>query len=542
MAKHSVDVLIKARDRASKIFGFVGTSAKVMGAALKSAAKITRAAFTKAFQIAKKAVIGLAAAFAYCTYAAIKQQAAEVELASALKVTGQYSDTIFEKLKKQAGAIQDATVYGDEYILTLQRMAITQGVTADKASDVAKAAIALHAGFGGGKGKPEIFLRYYVDALRETGSSLESYVGDLRKAKTQEEKMIILQKALAKGWDVAKSKSDHAGGALFQMKNKLGDVAETIATPFLPAITRSAHAVTRWAKENEANITWWAKKTYIAVTLAKDVFMNFVDYMKEDWRGAMAFAFDSFLKLLKATFESAVIMAIAAGKGIWKGIKMGLAGTESGRSKERSTMFKKLYEEKYGVKPVLPTMTTAIWKGFLKEQTKAGEIAREAEKQIPKEQAANIIGGSFKAIKVAWGDAFAAILKDMPAYLREGYEESKAEWRARLKSLGERPGRQPVAPGEETGAPAPFSIGALADAIKKSISGAGARLGAPLIESRFLTSAPGQRFNKIETNTDKSARSARDLVKLGIKTVRELKAIREKEGVAGIQLLVSKFS
>jgi len=146
MAKHSVDVLVKARDEASRKFLTIGSSAKIMGQAFKGVASFTKTAFAAAFRVAKYAVVGLGAALTACTYAALKQEAAEVELASALKVTGQFTDERLKKLKEQAGAIQDVTTYGDEYILMLMRMAITQGVTANKAADVAKAAIALHAG------------------------------------------------------------------------------------------------------------------------------------------------------------------------------------------------------------------------------------------------------------------------------------------------------------------------------------------------------------------------------------------------------------
>jgi len=416
---HSVDVLIKAKDQASRKFGIIGASAKIMGKALKSTARITKTAFVAAFRVAKYAVMGLSAAFAYCTYAAIKQEASVIELASALKVTGQYSEKLMKEMREQAGAIQDATVYGDEYILMLMRMALTQGVAADKAGEAAKAAIALHAGFGGGRGKPEIFLRYYIDALRETGSSLDSYVGELRNAETQEERMRVLQDALARGWDVATSKTDSAGGALKQMKNKLGDVAETIAAPFLPAIASSAHAITRWAKENEDNIAWWAEKTHSYVTVVKDVFLDFVRFMREDWRAGMAFVFDSFLKLLKATFEAAVLLAIAGGKGIWRGVKAG-------------------------------------------------------------------IGGDIK--------------------------------------------------GSERGAPAPFAWKEMLESITSNIK----RRLAPM-EARFLTFAPGTRFNQTEKNTRDTVRGVKDLVKIGYMTVRELKQIREKEGVKGIQLAVSKF-
>ncbi len=225
---------------------------------LASALQHVKRAMASMARVAKIGMIAFASALAYATYAAVKQEAAEIELASALKISGQYTEEMMKKLLKEAQAIQKVTTLGDEYVLTLQRMALTQGIMADEASNAAKAAIALYAGFGGGRGKPEIFLRYYIDAIRKTGSSLESYVGALRKAKTEEERHIVLQKAVAFGWDVAQSKAQSAGGALLQMKNAIGDVAEKFGNALLPMIKEMRVAMLAWIGENQEAIKRWA--------------------------------------------------------------------------------------------------------------------------------------------------------------------------------------------------------------------------------------------------------------------------------------------
>ena len=140
MAKRSVNVLIKARDEASHKFLRIGGAAKIMGKMLKGVGSTIKTAFVTALKAANYAAVGLGVAMVGATYKAIKQQAAELELASALKVTNQYSEAAMQRLKEQAAAIQDVTTYGDEYIMTLQRMAVTLGVTEEKATDAAKAA------------------------------------------------------------------------------------------------------------------------------------------------------------------------------------------------------------------------------------------------------------------------------------------------------------------------------------------------------------------------------------------------------------------
>ena len=494
MAKHSVNVLIKARDEASRKFLHIGGAARIMGGMLKGVGSTIKTAFVTALKAAKYAAIGLGVALATCIHAAIKQESAEVELASALKVSGQYSEAAMQKLKGQAAAIQDVTTYGDEYIMTLQRMALTLGVTADEATNAAKGAIAFHAGFGGGKGKPEIFLRYYIDFLRGTGTSLASYVGELRKAKTQEEKMLIAQKAMAYGWNVAMSRAESAGGALKQMANKLGDIREIIGDVFTPTIRNSAKAITAWARENEANIAWWAEKTFSYVTLVKDVFLDFVVFMKEDWRAGLSFAFGSFLELLKATFKSAVILSIAGGKGIWKGVKEGLLGEKEHRLEER---IKQLYEEKEK-RGEIP-LTESLFAPGMEEETVEltplyRQLRKEAESQLLGEKTESILGGSLNAAANTFKEAVDNIFEDMPGDLRKGYEESKQKHLKRLEELGEMPGKKkPEAAAAGAGAPEPFSI---SDVLAKSLKNIRSEIIQKLAprEAGYLTFAPGKRF------------------------------------------------
>ena len=510
MAKHSVNVLIKARDEASRKFLRIGGAAKIMGSMLKGVGSVIKTAFVTALKAAKYAAVALTAALAACTWKMLKQEAAEVELASALKVTNQYSDARMKKLKAEAAEIQDVTTYGDEYIMTLQRMAITLGVTEDKATDAAKAAIALHAGFGGGRGKPEIFLRYYIDALRGTGTSLASYVGELRKAKTEQEKMLILQKAMAKGWDVAKSKAESGLGVLAQTKNKLGDIAEVIAAPLLPMIKSSGKAVTAWAKENEANIAWWAQKTFSYVTLVKDVFWDFVVFMKQDWRAGLAFAFGSFLELLKATFKSAVILAIAGGRGIWKGVKEGLLGEKGGleefekaggktykrgetwaEATEMHGYWKQKAREKYQEETFFRVKGRAGF-GERYVRTEDREKWERALQAAQKKQVESIIGGSLNAAANTFKEAIDNIFKDMPDDLRKGYDESLQNHMERLEELGAKPGKTPIGEPAAAEPPKPFSM-AMAETMKEAGSALAQKL-APL-EARFLTFKPGATFD-----------------------------------------------
>ncbi|MHC4617207.1 MAG: hypothetical protein ACYTEQ_05580 [Planctomycetota bacterium] len=503
---HAVNVLIKARDEASKTFGVVAVSARAMGRVFKSVANITKTAVHVAFQTVKRAAIGLAAALGYCSYAALKQEKAEVELASALKMLGEYSEEAMNKLKQQASEIQAATVYGDEYILVLMRMALTLGVTKEKAADAAKAAIALYEGFGGGRGKPEIFLRYYIDALRGTGASLDTYIGALRKARTQEEKLVILQDALARGWDVAKSKTESAGGALAQMKAKVGDIAEAIAGPLLPGIARSARAIKQWAATNEANVAHWAKRTFSYVTFIKDAFVTFIKFLKTDWKRGLETGFDIALETIKGFGRS--IFAVL--ENVFKNIGYNITAWITNALREKKAL-RQLVENIWGDLDALSAVREGT-KGMLR--TPGGRLARTAdiEKVRPLIEAeaqrimstygaealgtkllpTRIVGGRelLEELKAIKRDTSNAIKKVMPAELATEIEKAFAKHEQRLKELGTAPGRQAVGVAREAGAPETFS---LEDTLKGLLRQAAGRWQAR--EAGFLTFAPGTRFD-----------------------------------------------
>ena len=515
MAKHTVDVLIKARDHASKKFALVGTAAAVMGRALKSVSHIAKTALVTAFKVAKKAAIGLAAAFAYATYAAIKQEAAEIELASALKVTGQYTEENFRKLKAYAAELQKQSTYGDEYILTLERMALSLGWTADQAGAAAKAAIALHAGFGGGRGKPEIFLRYYTDAMQGNVAALGSYIVELKSAKTAQEAFEILQRKLVIGWDVAKSKAESTGGALKQMRAVLGDVAETIANPFLPAIKRSAQAVKDWAIQNMDNISLWAQKTYSSVVVVKDIFMEFVNFMKEDWRTGLSFAFDSFLELMKTAFNSAVTLAIAGGRGIAKGIKDGLLGRDT--AVDQTKLAGKMYE--LYVSRALAAKRKGETLGLLKKGT---PLYEELEKiAIGQVKTESILGNSLTVVKEAWKKSFEDIINKMPHNFREAVDAAFEKHLQRLQGIA-------GAPGAGAGADTSGGTGTFGELARSILSNIKQTL-SPL-EARFLTFAPGTRFGKSteEKNAgfnEKTSKGTNEMIKLAKQSVNLLRSL-----------------
>jgi len=193
---------VNAGERAFSSFG------KVIAAVGGAAALFSLASMTKQF-------VGLAMA----------QQDAEIAMSSALKVTGEYTDEINKKLQDFASSIQAATTYGDEEVLKLMALQKNLGVTTNRLEAAAQMSIGLAAATG----RNAESMAMYV-ALAEQGeyTMLNRYIPALRSAKTETEKLQVLTDFCARGFEVAKSKTETFSGALKQTSNTFGDLKEKI--------------------------------------------------------------------------------------------------------------------------------------------------------------------------------------------------------------------------------------------------------------------------------------------------------------------------
>jgi len=431
MAKHSVDVLVKARDQASKKFNKIGHSALGMGSAIK------KAAAAAAVYFGARAIKNFAAsslqAFGY-------QEEALFTLASQLALLGKYSQETLTDYKKFAAGIQEVTTFGDEQVLSLMRMGLTFGATTDQLKEATKASLALSA--MGGRLKPEMGMRYYLQALNGVTSSLETYVPSMRKAITYEGKMVELHEAVARGWNVQTAKAKTYLGTLTQMKNTIGDyLNEKIGAAMAPYFKAMFKQIKQWVMANGQAIANWVGKVMNYIALAKDVFMDFVKFMQTDWRSGMQFAFDSFITLLSATMDTAVLMAIAGGKGIWKGVKEVISGGKEGRITSRAD---EIYEKKYSGKDpwhvpweegiggnynALENKTANDPKLYAEAMAKA--TAEENKKTVEK-----IFGDTKQQLQGIWKDAWTDIKTKTPPALAATVEESFNKFLGRAAAIG----------------------------------------------------------------------------------------------------------
>ena len=555
MATHSVNVLIKARDEASKKFGVIGVSSKVMGTALKATARSIRWSFTRAFAgisasaklafrgitaMARKALNtikttlkriaqGIAAAFAYSTYAAMRQEQAVLALEGALRGLGKYSEAVMEDFKQFASAMQKATTYGDEYVLELLSIASAQTETSEAAKKLVSDTLALIKIVPAGRMKPVAFLKMVL-GFKMGLKDLDTYIIALKGVTDETERQRIYNEKLAVAWGIWGKIIESTSGSLKQMWNAIGDAAEAFGKPFLDDITRSAKAIKKWSEDNQDAIALFAEKVHSAMTLVKDLFGSFFDFMKKDWRTGFSFVFDSFLKLLEATFEAAVILAIAGGKGIWRGVEEGLL---AGRDRKIMAEAMKRYKEAGGeVAKGKKESRGGFIGGYMfgvtppTDKEEFERIRKQVESEFLQQQTKNILGESLGAAASVFKDAVDKIAKDVPANLMREWKKDMRDSKDRLAALlkPEEPGKP--APGKpEPGKEEPeTAAGNLIAALRQQLQ---AR------EARLLTAAPGTRYDYAQQtarNTKQSLSRHDKLVRLQEKTIVAIDKIGRNSG------------
>lgn len=95
--------------------------------------------------------------------------------------------------------------------------------------------------------------------------------------------------------------------------------------------------LSKYLVDNMDTISDWAEYFADRIVFLKNVFVEFVKYMKNDFGGGMGEVFDTFLSGLQATAKIAIKLSYAAGKGIWKGIKEALLGDDFVSQVKRQT-------------------------------------------------------------------------------------------------------------------------------------------------------------------------------------------------------------
>lgn len=263
MARHSVDIVVKARDDASRKFGMINKSALNMGQTLKKVAGIAAAYFGA--RAIKNFLAGSVELYA-------RQEKAVKGLTDALGLLGQASSANIKDMEEFAASIQKVTVYGDEQILELMAMGSAMGkLSGQQLKDATKAAIGLSKAYS-----IELTgaMRLVARAAVGDVSSLTRYGIKLEEGLSKQEKFNQVMRIGAKNFKLAEGEAETFSGQLSQMSAHLGDLREKIAEAMIPAL----RGLVEWVKtfdietvKSTLNFIKWAGAISAAIYLAPKI-------------------------------------------------------------------------------------------------------------------------------------------------------------------------------------------------------------------------------------------------------------------------------
>lgn len=409
MATHSVNMIIKARDEASRKLLNVGNAAVSMGSMLKKAA-IGIGAYLGVREIARFTKSSIDA-FA-------EEELAVNQLNSALALLGKQGE--LEAMRQFASEMQKMTIVGDETVMQIMQLGVSVGhLSGTQLQEATKAAIGLSKALG-----IDIKAAMLLVAKAAAGntSTFSRYGIVLNENLSTQEKFNEVLKIGGNAFKLAEAETKTYSGTIAQLKNAFGDVKELIGNALIPVFKEWAQNTTKWFQENQANIGIWAQKAVAYISYAKSVFFDFLRFMKSDWKTGIEVVFDLFLIALEATITSAVQLAIAGGRGIWKGVSEGIFGQE------------KYTGYKYDSVKTPGGLSTAVQKIPITQEQWDKEQKAKQQKLLDE-----IITQPMMAIKESWkkaADDASLIIKEIAPDLEKSLQESKNKLNNALANAG----------------------------------------------------------------------------------------------------------
>jgi len=511
MASHKVEIAIRARDEASKKLLRIGKAAFGMGSLLK------KAAAAAAFYFGGRAIYRFTKS---TVEAAAQQEEAHALLIQSLKNVGAQYDVIFPRLKQFSSEVQQVTRFGDEEVQQLMSLGLNLGLTTDKLEEATKGAIGLRSIMGGKLGLTES-MKYLALAYQGEFTMLRRYIPELRKTEDATEQLAIVQQKGIEGFKLAREEALRGLGPLIQMRNAIGDVKEKIGAALLPTVQESALRIKEWAERNQNKIGEWAEKSVATVKLVNDSFIDFVKYMKTDWKEGLSFALDVAMAGFKAWGKSMMVMMEKITSDFYNNI-----GVWVHRAAARKFDFSEFYAEYLNIW----RRKTGAWLPARGDKTFQKEAEEYAHKQMARLEKEGWYQARFPMKEMmGWKDVYnetKQIYKDMLKDIMAGApgplkDTGQARWDQYQKTMAEITGRYAAG----VGGYSPFGTGAAGGAggtLAELAAAVQGRL-APR-ESRFLTFAPGQKLDPVERNTREQVELAKEQTYLA----RRLLSIGEK--------------
>ena len=465
MAKRQVNVVVKARDEASRKLLKIGGAAGSMGAAIRKAA-LAGAAFFGARAIFRQGqdIVDIM----------IEQDKANKKLAQSLIATGHAAGFTAEELGKYASELQDATTFGDDAIKTAQSILATfKNIKGEIFKETVLAGLDVATALDQTTSLKEIFVQLGkalndpiigITALTRTGISFsdqqKEQIKNLVKAnRVMEAQKIIIAEVNAQFGGQAKAAAQGTG-IIAQMRNEIDELKKEIGAELMPVILDSARGIRDWARDNKVSIGDWTRVAVNGAVLVKDVFMELGKFMRDDWRQFFQFGLDATLVGVEVWGRSLIVIfgKIFDDLQTFTGIR-----------------FKNIALDLFD----LADLTTGLIfrdPKLIKHVLERGEARGDVNDQL--ERITTPWTEIFQEIKDIHAEGFKDLVDKTPPTLAAGIAEAFAKFQGRLAGLGLPPGAGGALP---PGSPAAAAAAAAAR------SGRG---GLRPFESRFLGTAP----------------------------------------------------
>ncbi len=460
MAKNSVDILVKARDEASKQFGAIGRSVAGMGKMIAAAGAAAAVYFSaKALKDAFKDTLD--------SYA--KQEAAVIKLGKALDLLGKKNQ--IKNMSDFATEMQKITVYGDEVILELMALGASMGkLSGSDLQDATKAAIGLSEAFNI---ELSAAMTLISKAAQGNTSALSRYGIKVDDTLTSQEKFNSVLKQGIAMFPMAQAAAQTFSGSITQMKNAIDDAKEEIGAAFAPAVTAVAAKIKEFSEGARENIIQFVEtsKIYLKV-FTENWKLIFELAAKEATLHIIGFALD-----IKHWFTVALPQYLSWFRDNWKNVFMDIFNGTKAVINNLWTNFKNFF--------------TAVW-DWLK-------------------------GGDFEFAWTPLLDGFKKTAEDLPEIAERSLSEIEKSLKSRTEQIkndlaqkvqleitaieqkkAEDKAKQLVENGKYKGSGSPWSfLNTTSDTLKTSgLTSA--------LESRFLTAAPKNNYysNMVKHNQE----------------------------------------
>jgi len=331
MAKHSVQVMISARDQASKVFGGVGKNAMSMGAMIKRAA-VMAGAYLSARQLLR-----FAKGSAQAHY---EQAQATAKLAQALKATGNAAGFSLKQLQDYANELQGVTTIGNETIETgMSILATFKNIQGGAFKRTTELAMDLATAMGDGKGGLKSAMLQLGKAVNDpkTGLTMLNRVGItfseeqkkriyqlVEENRLYEAQTVMLNEVAGQFGGQARAAAQAAGGPLKQLSNAWGDARERLGKYLdnAPGVQTAIKMATVgfenlgtvadmvWTKLKLSSIGFWEDFKHLFAVQIPELFQwfgrNWRDVFTTLWNGTKSVfsnMFDNVKNFFKATWS-----------------------------------------------------------------------------------------------------------------------------------------------------------------------------------------------------------------------------------------------